>query len=97
MARVNSITYWLSHAQIKMNVSFFIAFSDAVIVTQNFVSRHLSIAAVSYIQFLNRRFQISISDWSCRKPTKDKNVKPDANAFDMLSASYLYDKLDNAL
>ncbi len=49
---------------------------DAVIVTQKFVSRHLSIVAVNYIRFLHRQFQKSMPDLSCLKPTKDKNVMP---------------------
>ncbi len=88
--KMNSISFGLSYAQIKMNVSFFI-------VTQKFVSRHLSIAAVSNIHFLHRRFQLSIPDWSSLKPIKGKNVNCVANAFDMLTASCLYDKLDNTL
>ncbi len=31
------------------------------------------------------------------KPTKDKNEKRDFTAFDMFSASYIFDKLNNAL
>ncbi len=41
---------------------------------------------------------ISIIDpWLVVGPTNEKKLKRDANTFDMLSASYLYDKLDNAL
>ncbi len=84
-------------SSIKIKFHLFYWIQDTFIVTQKLISWYLSIATASHIQFLHHWYQKSIPDWSCLVLTKDKNVKRDTNVLAMLSYSYLYDKLNNAL
>ncbi len=84
-------------SSIRNKFHLFHCSQDAFIVTHKLLSWYLSIATASHIQFLHHWYQKSIPDRSCLMLTKDKNVKRDTNALAMLSYSYLYDKLNNAL
>ncbi len=88
---MNSISYWLSLAQLKTNATFLIAFR------MHSLSHKILFHDTDCIMFLYHWYQKSIPDWSCLMLTKDKNVKRDTDALAMLSYSYLNDKLNNGL
>ncbi len=95
--KVNSISHWLSQAQLKTKAPFFIAFRMHSLLHKSLFHGTYRLRRLTAFRFLHHWYQKSIPDLSCLMLTKDQNVYRDTHAPTMLSFSYLYDKLDNTL
>ncbi len=93
---MNSLSYWLSLAQVKTNAAFFIAFRMRSLSHNSLFHGIYRFRQLTEFGFYitDTKNQSLIGRVRC---LQDKSVTCDTNAPAMLSYSYLYDKLNNVL